>query len=64
MEYVVAKHQTCSVVANEIFANDERLCKTVGRRLLGILEPYAIVAAVAKQTLEAGQVLSCFLSTL
>ena len=59
MEDVVAQDKTCSVIANELLANDECLRQAIGRRLLGILKAYTIVTAIAKQALEARQVLRC-----
>ncbi|CRH70186.1 Uncharacterised protein [Chlamydia trachomatis] len=56
IEDVVAQHKAHRVVANKFLANDEALGKPVGRGLLGIGEPHAIVATIAKQSLKAGQV--------
>ena len=56
MEDVVAQHKTGAVVADEVGTNGEGLGQAIGRGLLGILEMYAIVGAIAKQTLEAWEV--------
>ncbi len=57
MEYVVAQNQTHAVVADKLLADDERLRQTVGTRLLGILEPHAVIGSVAQQTAETAQIL-------
>ena len=56
MEDIVAQHQTDIIVANELLADNERLRQPVGRRLLGITEMHAEVAAVAQKALESRQV--------
>ena len=56
VEDVVAQDQTGTVVADELFTDDESLSQSVGRGLLGVFEVEAIVAAVAQQTLETWQV--------
>ena len=45
VEDVVAQHEAGTVVADELFADDERLRQTVGRGLLGILEAHTQVFA-------------------
>ena len=56
MEDVVAEHEAGGVVADEVAADDEGLGEAVGRGLFGIAEVDAVVAAVAEEALEAGQV--------
>ena len=53
---VVAQHQRHFVVADEFFAEDKGLGKAVGDFLLDIGEAATPLAAVAKQPLEARQV--------
>ena len=53
MEDIVAQDKAHRIITDELLANDERLRKTIGRGLLGILETYAVVTSVAKQALEA-----------
>lgn len=57
MEDVVAEHEADAVVADELLADDKGLRQAVRRGLLGILEAYAIVGAVAQQAPEARQIL-------
>ena len=52
VEDVVAEYEAGAVVSDKFLADDECLCQSAGIRLLGILKPYAYVAAVAKQTLK------------
>ena len=52
MEDIVAEDKADAVVADELAADDEGLRQSVRRWLLGILEPYTQVAAVAEQTPE------------
>ena len=59
LEDVVAEHQTGAVVADEIRTDGERLSQAVGRRLLGVFEMHAVVAAVTQKTLESGQIERC-----
>ena len=40
---IVAKHETCGIIADKIPSYDKRLCQTIGRRLLGIFEMHTIV---------------------
>ena len=56
LEDVVAQDKAGAVVANEVGADGEGLRQPVGRWLLSIGEVHAVVAAVAQQALEAGQV--------
>ena len=56
VENVVAEHEAGAVVANELLADNERLCQTVGTGLLGILEMYANLAAVTQQATETREV--------
>ena len=56
VEDVVAQNEASAIIADELLPDDESLCEAVGRGLFGILEMHTIVGAVAKQTLEAGQV--------
>ncbi len=56
MEDVVAEDKACGVIADEVPADDECLCEAVGRWLFGVGEPDSVVAAVAKQSLESGEV--------
>ena len=52
VEDVVAKYQTGTVVADELFTDDEGLSQSVGGGLFCIFEAHAEIAAVAQQTLE------------
>ena len=52
MEDVVAEHERDRLVADELLADDERLCEAVGRGLHRVLEPDAELGAVAEQRLE------------
>ena len=54
---IVAQHQTGCVVTDKLLADNKRLRKTVGRRLLGILQMYAVVRTVTQQPLESRQIL-------
>lgn len=53
---LVAQHQTHRIVADELLADQERLRQSVGRGLLGIGEPHAVVRTVAQQAAEGRQV--------
>lgn len=57
MEDIVSKNETGRVVADEFLADDEGLCKAVGRGLFGIFEFHTVVRAIAQQALEAGEVM-------
>ena len=57
VEEVVAEHETDAVIADEVLADQEGLSQAVGAGLLGVLESHAIVAAVAEEPTEGGQVL-------
>ena len=57
MEDVVSEYQAGGIVADEFLADDEGLCQTVGTGLFGIFEPYSVIASVAQQTLEPGEVM-------
>ena len=56
VEDVVTQYEADRVVTDELLADDERLCQSVGRRLLGVLQPYSEVASVTQQAPERGQV--------
>ena len=45
-----------AIVADKLFTDDEGLCKSVGGWLFRIFETHTEVGAVAKQSLEARQV--------
>ena len=57
IEDVISQDQTGVIVANEVASYDECLGQAVGTGLFSILQPDAVVASVAQQTLEHGQVL-------
>ena len=52
VEDVVAQHEAGAIVSDELLADGERLCESVGRGLFGILEADALVGAVTKQLLR------------
>ena len=56
VENVVAQYEASAVVADKLFADDERLSQTAWIRLLSVFEAYAVVATVAQKTLESRQV--------
>ena len=56
MKNVVTKHETCRVIANELFTDYECLSQSIRRRLLRIRESDPIIAAVAEKMLEHWQV--------
>ena len=56
---IVAQYQAGTVVTYKVLADNKCLRKTVGRRLLGILEMHAVIRPVAKQAPEAGKILRC-----
>ena len=57
VEDVVAKHKAHIIVADKLLANDERLRKSVGRRLHCKCEVHAYLLAVAKESAERRSVL-------
>ena len=57
VEDIVPQNQTHGVIADEIRADQESLCKTVRGRLLGIRDTNPVVGAVAQQTTETTQIL-------
>ena len=57
VEDIVPQNQTHGVIADEIRADKECLCKTVRGRLLGIRDTNPVVGAVAQQTAETAQIL-------
>ncbi len=59
MEYIVTQNETCTVVSDEVLADDESLCETVWRRLLRIFETHSEIGAVTEQTLESRKILRC-----
>ena len=59
VEDVVTQHQAHRVVADELLADQERLRQSVGRGLLGIGEPHAVIRTVAQQAAERRQVGWC-----
>ena len=56
MEDVVAEDQADRIAADELPADDECLGQAVGRGLFGIGEAHAVIAAVAQEPPERGQV--------
>lgn len=56
MEYVVAEHEAGAVVADEVAPDDEGLCQTVGRGLLGVFKADSEVGTVAEEAAESGEV--------
>ena len=59
IEDVVTKYKAHTIITDEILSNDESLGKSVRRGLLGILEVYAIVRTITKQTLKTWKVVWC-----
>ena len=56
MEDVVSEHQTDIILSYEFLADDESLCKSVGRWLFRITELDTEVASVSEQPPESRQV--------
>jgi hypothetical protein len=56
-EYVVAKHESASILADEVAAEDEGLRQPIGARLHHVAQRYAPLAAIAEQPLEAVAIL-------
>ena len=59
VEDIVPQNQTHGVVADEVRADKECLCKTVRGRLLGIRDTNTVVGAVAQKTSETRKVIRC-----
>ena len=57
VEDVVTKHKRARLSGDELFAEDERLCQTVGAGLHLVGEVHAIMRSVTEQTFEVRQVL-------
>ena len=53
---IVAKHKTNTVIADELFADDECLGQPVGRGLLCVFKLHPQFLAVAQQSSESGQI--------
>ncbi|MCY1184890.1 hypothetical protein D9M73_256180 [compost metagenome] len=59
MEDVVAQDQADRVVTDELLADQEGLGQTFWRRLLGIGELHAELAAIPQKLAVLGQILAC-----
>ncbi|MNI29947.1 hypothetical protein D3C73_837760 [compost metagenome] len=57
VENVIAEDQAHRIVADELFADEEGLGQAIWRRLLGIAEMYAELAAITQQVAVLRQVL-------
>jgi hypothetical protein len=57
IEDVVAQHQRAGVIADEVGADDESLCQTLGRGLHRVLDMQSPLRAIAEQLFEARRVL-------
>ncbi|MNP36807.1 hypothetical protein D3C76_1302230 [compost metagenome] len=53
---VIAQDQAAGILADKFLTDDERLCKTIRARLLGVCELDAIQAAITQQLAEKRQV--------
>ena len=57
VEDIVAEDEAGRVIADEVLADDECLCESVGRGLFGVGEVDSVVTAVTEKAFESGKVL-------